>query len=389
MGVLLEQLVSASSSDQTSTNNVVRKRGARQRIGSPMKILATFLLLALSAHAAPVSLFDGKSFDGWEGETSKVWRIEEGVIVGGSMEGNPQNEFLATKKSFKNFILKLEYKLNGTEGFVNGGVQFRSVRIPQPPNEMSGYQADIGAGYSGCLYDESRRKKMLLVANKDVIAKAEKPGEWNRYEIRAEDSRIQLFVNGVRTVDYTEREPGIDKEGLIALQIHGKCKAVIAYRNITMEVLADNLVPDEKEVLSRFGNPDNASVTQPAFKDGKFSLADNEVFVFTGQTNLVREQKSGELESILATAYAKQAPAFRHMSWEGDTVYEQWRDLNFGAWKDQLAAAGATIVVCAVRPSGSLRWRGEAAAVCLRVSSAAGSVCGTHTAPGAALAYPF
>jgi len=310
-----------------------------------MKRLAFLLLLSLSAHAAPISLFDGKTFDGWEGETAKVWRIEDGVIVGGSMEGNPQNEFLASKKRYKNFILKLEYKLTGTEGFVNGGVQFRSLRIPQPRNEMSGFQADIGAGYSGCLYDESRRKKMLLEANKDVIAKAEKPGDWNRYEIRAEDSRIQLFVNGVRTVDYTEREPGIDKEGVIALQIHGKCKAVIAYRNITIEALADNLVPDEKEVLSRFGNPDNASVKQPAFKDGKFSLENNEVLVFTGQTNLVREQKSGELESILANAYAKQSPAFRHMSWEGDTVYEQWRDLNFGAWKDQLDAAGATALV--------------------------------------------
>jgi len=51
------------------------------------------------------------------------------VIVGGSLNGNPRNEFLATRASYKNFRLRLDYKLVGTEGFVNGGVQFRSQRI--------------------------------------------------------------------------------------------------------------------------------------------------------------------------------------------------------------------------------------------------------------------
>ncbi|MEZ0273711.1 MAG: DUF1080 domain-containing protein, partial [Roseimicrobium sp.] len=196
----------------------------------------TALLLGSALHlqAAPVTLFDGKSLDGWDGDT-KVWRVEDGAIVGGSLEGNPQNEFLATKKTYKNFRLKFEYKLVGTEGFVNGGVQFRSKRIPAPPNEMSGYQADIGAGYTGFLYDESRRKKMLATGDKDKIAEFEKPGEWNKYEIRAEGPRIILTVNGHQTADYSEPDGSIEKEGLIALQIHGKCKAVVSYRNIVVE----------------------------------------------------------------------------------------------------------------------------------------------------------
>ncbi|MFM7209462.1 MAG: hypothetical protein ACKOY8_06545 [Verrucomicrobiota bacterium] len=44
----------------------------------------------LGLGAAPMPLFDGKSLAGWEGDP-KVWRIEEGVIVGGSMAGNPRN----------------------------------------------------------------------------------------------------------------------------------------------------------------------------------------------------------------------------------------------------------------------------------------------------------
>jgi hypothetical protein len=204
-------------------------------------IKSLFLLLCSlsTALAGPMAIFDGKTFDGWEGETAKVWRIVDGVIHGGSLEGNPQNEFLATKKQYQNFRLTLEYKLNGTEGFVNGGVQFRSVRIAQPPNEMFGYQADIGAGYSGCLYDESRRKTMLAKPEEELMKKAEKPGEWNTYEIRAEGPRIQLFVNGVRTVDYTESAPDIALKGNIALQIHGKCKAEIAFRNIQIEELPE------------------------------------------------------------------------------------------------------------------------------------------------------
>lgn len=313
-----------------------------------MKLHASFLLLlsCAAASAAPVPLFDGKTFNGWEGETTKVWRIEDGgVITGGSLEGNPQNEFLATKKRYRNFILKFEYKLVGTEGFVNGGVQFRSKRIPQPPNEMSGYQADIGAGYTGFLYDESRRKKMLAEARKEMIAGLEKPGEWNSYEVRAEDSRIQLFVNGKRTVDYTEREPGIEKDGLIALQIHGKCKAQISYRNITIDSLSDAIVPGEKEVLNRFGNPDAPAKALAPFKDGQFSVDADEVIVFAGQENLVREAKSGTLEALLTTSFAAQRPRFRSMAWEGDTVYEQWRDLNFGSWKGQLDSAEAGIVM--------------------------------------------
>ncbi len=203
-------------------------------------ILAFSILLSLQrTDAAPVPIFDGKTLDGWEGETAKTWRVRDGAIVGGSLEGNPRNEFLATKKSYGNFVLRLEYKLVGTEGFVNGGVQIRSVRIASPPNEVSGYQADLGAGYSGCLYDESRRNKVLAQADKALIAKLEKPGDWNVYEIRCEGPRIRLTLNGTQTVDFTESEPSIAMEGLIALQIHGGAKSEVAYRAITIEELPD------------------------------------------------------------------------------------------------------------------------------------------------------
>lgn len=202
------------------------------------KHLSTSLFaLALACGSPPVHpLFNGTSLEGWEGDP-KVWRVVDGVIVGGSMQGNPQNEFLTSVASYSDFVLTLEYKLIGSEGFVNSGVQIRSRRVAKPPNEMIGYQADIGAGYSGSLYDESRRKKTLVKPDPDLIKKIERPGEWNRYEIRCEGLRIRLTLNGVQTVDYTETEKGLEQIGLIGLQIHGNCKAEVYFRNIILEPL--------------------------------------------------------------------------------------------------------------------------------------------------------
>jgi HEAT repeat protein len=182
-------------------------------------------------------LFDGHSLAGWEGNTN-VWRVRDGVIVGGSLAGNPQNEFLATVTSYTNFVLRLEYKLVGTEGFVNSGVQFRSVRLKQPANEMCGFQADIGAGYSGCLYDESRRNKFLVQATAEQVKRLEKPGDWNRYEVRCAGPRIQIVLNGEKTVDYIENDPALPLDGVFGLQMHGGNKAEVSFRNITIEEVA-------------------------------------------------------------------------------------------------------------------------------------------------------
>ena len=130
-----------------------------------MKLLMSFLLgftgLALpplQPAQKPVPLFDGRTFTGWEGDTKTTWRIQDGAIVGGSLSTQvPRNEFLTTTRSFGDFVLRVKFKLAGSEGFINGGVQIRSQRVKEPPNELSGYQADLGDKYWGSLYDESRR----------------------------------------------------------------------------------------------------------------------------------------------------------------------------------------------------------------------------------------
>ncbi len=186
--------------------------------------------------AKPIRLFNGKTFKGWQGDTIHTWRIQNGVLVGGSLSQTvPRNEFISTTKSYANYALKLKFKLTGHEGFVNGGVQFHSQRIQNPPNEMIGYQADIGKGYWGSLYDESRRNKLLAVADTAQIKRLLRPDDWNDYEIRTEGRSIRILLNGEQTVAYTEDDVTVPQSGLIAFQVHGGGKTEVHYKDIILE----------------------------------------------------------------------------------------------------------------------------------------------------------
>lgn len=206
-----------------------------------MRLILATMLLALSTVASaadkPVPLFDGKTFTGWEGDTKTTWRIEYGTIVGGSLETTvPRNEFLCTTRTYGDFELKVAFKLEGDPAKANAGIQFRTARIPNH-HEVIGYQADIGQDYWGALYDESRRKKILAGPPKAEIPKFAKFDDWNQYVIRAQGNRIQQWLNGTQTVDYTETDPDIARTGIIALQVHGGGKTLVRYKDITLQEL--------------------------------------------------------------------------------------------------------------------------------------------------------
>lgn len=202
---------------------------------SALIILLVCISCTSGKETGPISLFDGKSFAGWEGDTLKTWKIADHALIGGSLlDTVPHNDFLCTNQSFDNFILKLKFKLEGNEGFINAGVQFRSQRTAEPAYEMIGYQADMGHNYYGVLYDESRRNKVLAGPDSATSASIIKLGDWNDYEIRADGQHIQLILNGRQTVDYTETDLTLPKEGRIGLQIHGGGKAQVSYKDLVI-----------------------------------------------------------------------------------------------------------------------------------------------------------
>jgi hypothetical protein len=190
---------------------------------------------SVAANESFKPLFDGKTLTGWEGN-QKVFRIEDKAIVGGTLKANvPHNEYLCTMKTYRNFELRLKFKLLGEN--VNGGVQFRSERVPKS-NEMIGYQADMGQHYWGCLYDE-RRHKLLTGPTREEQQKLIHPNDWNDYVIRAEGRHVQLWLNGKKTVDYTEPDTSIPQEGVFGLQIHQGGPSEAWYKDIVIRELPE------------------------------------------------------------------------------------------------------------------------------------------------------
>jgi len=186
-------------------------------------------------------LFDGRTLAGWNGDTARTWRVEDGAIVAGSdVTPAPRNEFLATDREFGDFELRLRYRLDFSKAG-NAGVQFRSRRVPDH-HEVSGYQADIGPGYHGALYDESRRNRILVKPAAEAVGRAltaDQRDGWNDYRIRCEGPRVRLWLNGVETVDWTETEPeaAVARKGMVALQIHGGMVGTVRYRDIRIQPL--------------------------------------------------------------------------------------------------------------------------------------------------------
>lgn len=243
-------------------------------------------------------------------------------MAGSTERRQEKNNFLATTRHYADFELTLNWMLEGAERSANAGVQFRSRRVPGS-HEVSGYQADIAVRYDGSLYDESRRKKMLATPPPEVLAKAQKPlGEWNVQRIRAEGPRIRIWLNGVQTVDYTETEPGIDTSGIIALQIHGGAPSVVRYKNLALQELGT-----------------------AANKPSAFRLMPKDTVTLVGGANFERTRFNAFLQTHLLGAPDATSLRVRNLAWEGDTVFEQWRDVNFPGIAQQLAQVGATVVL--------------------------------------------
>ncbi len=189
--------------------------------------------------AKGVSIFDGKTLDGWDFDPA-IWRVEDGMITGGSTtEKIKKNYFICTKKNYQNFDLKLKIKVSGDPktGMLNSGIQIRSMRVPGGAH-MSGYQIDCGKGWFGKIYDEFRRNK--VIANTVDPAALEKVVDvygWNEYRILAEGPRIRTWINGVLTVDYTEQNKNIALDGLIGPQVHSGGVCLVQVKDVTIAEL--------------------------------------------------------------------------------------------------------------------------------------------------------
>jgi putative membrane-bound dehydrogenase-like protein len=169
--------------------------------------------------------FNGKDLAGWSGNAA-LWSVENGEIVGLS-QGLEKNEFLFSDFAAEDFELTFQVKLLGDAG--NSGVQFRSQ--PAEHGEARGYQADIGPGWWGKLYEELGRALLWDKSGEQYVRK----GEWNDYKIRASGSRIQTWINGNLCVDLDDPEGA--RRGVFALQLHSGGPTEVRFRNLKLKVL--------------------------------------------------------------------------------------------------------------------------------------------------------
>jgi hypothetical protein len=206
-----------------------------------------------------VAIFDGKTLDGWDGDTT-FWRVENGAIVG---ETTPekvvkQNNFLIWRGGrVRDFELKVEFRLSGT----NSGIQYRSTELPAVGKwVLKGYQADLDftQGYLGNIHDERGRsgtgeghvvlsprgqvtrivagpayKSIGTISDGTLLRGVMNVNGWNRYHIIARGPVIMQFINGqLMSVAIDEDTANAVPEGVLGFQMHTGPPFKIEYRNV-------------------------------------------------------------------------------------------------------------------------------------------------------------
>jgi hypothetical protein len=244
----------------------------RRIVGSIFALVCalTFTCAAQETSKAPVeassmvSLFDGKSLEGWSGD-DRLWSVRDGVIRGETTQEKPAlgNTFLIWKGGMlKDFELRLSFRCNATN---NSGIQYRSKHITDGSAKnawvVRGYQHEIRneskfPNISGFIYDEGgKRGRLCLVGEKAEWTEGGKQvaesflgeeefqklfllDDWNDVVIVAKGNRITHYLNGRLILDFTDSDPKLSlREGVLALQLHAGKPMWVEFRNIRLRSL--------------------------------------------------------------------------------------------------------------------------------------------------------
>ncbi|MEM7367246.1 MAG: DUF1080 domain-containing protein [Bacteroidota bacterium] len=159
-----------------------------------------------------ISIFDGKSLEGWQIHGTEKWYVDAGELI---CESGPDSAYgyLATKKIYKDFDLEVSFK---QEADGNSGVFFRSSI---EGTKITGWQAEVAPpGHdTGGIYESYGRGWLKQIPDeKETVLKM---GEWNTLRIKVLGDHVQTWLNDIPRVDFQDEKIG-QATGSIALQIH-------------------------------------------------------------------------------------------------------------------------------------------------------------------------
>ncbi len=169
-------------------------------------------------------------------DNAQIWSLISNLVIGGNGVTNVEsNTYLVSNTTYKDFEFSCLFRLSGNHelGLINSGIQYRSTI---EDGKIIGYQADIGKGYWGDIYDEHRRGK-LVGGNLDALEILLNEDGWNSYIIRCKGNKHELYINGVKSCEYIEKDASIPDEGVFGIQLHSGGNAQIEVKNVTITPL--------------------------------------------------------------------------------------------------------------------------------------------------------
>lgn len=205
------------------------------------------------------SLFDGKTFTGWkvpEGDNGH-WKIVDGIIDYDGKSESSGDKCLWSEKSYKDFILKVDWRFNGTPVEKEHPVILPDGSYDKNPDGSVKMEKVMDAGDSGVYLRGNSKSQINMwswpIGSGEVYGyrndttlsaevrkgvtptkKADKPfGEWNSFIITMKGDRYTAVLNGETVIDNAQL-PGVPEAGPIALQHHGD---LIQFRNIWIKEL--------------------------------------------------------------------------------------------------------------------------------------------------------